>query len=133
MFDLYGNDRLVAWKNFRDSLETSESPFEDTTIFWCHAPFVNQYLNLENPESWPDPWQLILDNKFDDLAITLAMLYTIKLTERFKNSTFEIRQVENSKKTFLVIDNDVVLNFEYRTVNTLDELKPLDSKGIWKI
>ena len=133
MFDLYGNDRLAAWKNFRDSLETSESPFEDTTTFWCHAPFVNQYLNLENPKSWPDPWQLILDNKFDDLAITLAMLYTIKLTERFKNSTFEIRQVENSKKTFLVIDNDVVLNFEYRTVNTLDELKPLDSKGIWKI
>ncbi len=80
MFDLHGTERLIEWKKFRDSLETDESPLIRVADLWSKAPFVNSYLNPKNPTEWPDPWQLILDLKLDDLAICLGMLYTIKLT-----------------------------------------------------
>ena len=45
MFDLYDNDRLIKWKQFRDSIETSQTPLEDVAHLWSRAPFVSSYLN----------------------------------------------------------------------------------------
>jgi hypothetical protein len=127
IFDLYGTDRLAEWKKFRNHLEVSERPFEDLSKFWSTAPFVSLYLNPNNSSSWPDPWQLILDGKFDDLAISLGMLYTLKLTERFKNSQFELRQtLEKTPKSFLVVDNSIILNWKYREITPIFELKNIE-------
>lgn len=120
MFDLYGNDRLTAWKKFRNNLETSSQPFEDVSEFWSKAPFVNQFLDRHDPKSWPDPWHLIIDGKFDDLAICLGMLYTLKLTQRFTGSVYEIHISMPDHNTqdhfFLVVDRSKVLNLAYREV-----------------
>ena len=132
MFDLYSTDRLTEWKNFRDRLEHSERPLQDLVELWSRAPFVNLYLNPSNPSSWPDPWKLILDGKFDDLAISLGMLYTVKLTERFKDSHCELRQtLEKAPKSFLVIDNSSILNWQYRSVSCQDDLVGVESKVVW--
>lgn len=90
MFNCYDNERLVEWKRFRDSLETSQTPFDDVINFWSHAPFVANYLDPDDSGSWPDPWHLIIDGKFDDLAICLGMLYTLQLTQRFMLTKYEI-------------------------------------------
>jgi hypothetical protein len=132
VFDLYGTDRLTEWKRFRDSLEISETPFNDLAEFWSRAPFVNRYLNPNDASSWPDPWKLILDGNFDDLAISLGMLYTIQLTERFRNSVCEIKQtLEKDPKSFLVIDNSSILNWQYRSVCRLDDLDDLETRVVW--
>ncbi len=120
MFDRYGTDRLADWKKFRDSLETSSTPFEDVAIFWGRAPFVNLYLDPQKPSLWPDPWHLVMEGKYDDLAICLGMLYTIKLTQRFMDTKCEIHKSESVEKKdlrfFLVIDNKHILNMEYQRV-----------------
>lgn len=119
MFDLSGNERLAAWKFFRNTLETSPQPLESVADFWAKAPFVSSYLNPLDPESWPDPWHLILDNRYDDLAIALGMLYTILLTDRFSSSNLEIYMTVNNKKNplyFLLVDNLSILNYEYRAI-----------------
>ena len=132
LFDIHGNERLLEWKKFRDHLETSNTPFEDLAVLWSQAPFVNRYLNPFNYKSWPGPWKLLIDGQFDDLAISLGMLYTIQLTERFKNSKFEIRQTfDQSPKSFLIIDDSVVLNWEYRTVTSLNNLGNTEFRVIW--
>lgn len=124
MFDRYGTDRLADWKKFRDSLETSPTPFEDVAIFWSRAPFVNLYLDPQNTSSWPNPWQLVMEGKYDDLAICLGMLYTIKLTQRFMTTQCEIHKSESNKnkdlKFFLVVDNKHILNMEYKRVLGVD-------------
>jgi hypothetical protein len=123
VFDRYGTDRLADWKKFRDSLETSPTPFEDVAIFWSRAPFVNLYLDPQKPSLWPDPWHLVMEGKYDDLAICLGMLYTIKLTQRFMDTTCEIHKSESVEKKdlrfFLVIDNKHILNMEYQRVLTV--------------
>lgn len=135
MFDLHGNERLIKWKQFRDSIELSNSPFEDVADFWSHAPFVSPYLPPSNPDSWPDPWQLIAVGRFDELAIVIGMLYTIKLTQRFMDSKCEIHTTILSKEKepiyMLIIDNQHVINFEYRTVSSIKVLENIETSLIW--
>ena len=136
MFDQYGTSRLTEWKEFRNKLELSNSPLEDVAEFWGNAPFINPYLNPTNPTEWPDPWHLILDNRYDDLAITLGMLYTIKLTQRFMKANCEIHTSmlpnEKSPKYFLVVDHSKVLNLEYKNVVDFDKLGDIQTNMVWQ-
>jgi len=133
VFNLYGNERLTEWKTFRDSLETSKTPYQDVAMMWSRAPFVNSYLDPKSPETWPDPWHLVLDGKFDDLAIALGMLYTLKLTRRFMESKFEIHMSmlnEIEKKYILIVDDSYILNWEFRQVKETKDLT-LKTSLLW--
>ena len=135
MFSLYGNDRLTHWKKFRNSLESSNTPLEDVINFWSLAPFVSPYLNPQNPAEWPDAWHLILDDRFDDLAIVLGMLYTIKLTTRFMETQCEIHTSMFPKEKYprylLIVDNKHVLNFEYGCISGIEKLTEIETSLIW--
>jgi hypothetical protein len=134
VFDLSAQDRLTEWRRFREKLENSDTPLEDVAQFWSKAPFVSSYLNPTEPKQWPDPWHLVMDNKLDDLAIVLGMLYTLKLTQRFMNNHFEIHMSTSKnlkeKNYFLVVENQV-LNLEYKSVRPINELANLDTSKIW--
>lgn len=133
MFDLFGNERLIEWKNFRTKLEHSQTPFEDVLEFWSRAPFVNPYLDPSDAKSWPDPWHLILDGKFDDLAISLGIVYTLKLTQRFMVEDFEIHMSipfkEKDPRYYLRIKH-AVFDIQRRSI-MYSELFPEDTKIIW--
>lgn len=132
MFDLFDTEKLKSWREFRLSLETSATPFQDVALLWSKAPFVNRYLNPHNPNSWPDPWKLIMDGKFDDLAICLGMCYTLQLTERFTSDKFEIHMsiLPEGEQYMLVVNDREVLNLEPRTVLSATDL-PDNSIKIW--
>jgi hypothetical protein len=137
VFDLFGNDRLAKWKQIRDQIEIELDPLQTVSDLWARAPLVNPFLDHSNAESWPDPWHLIMDDRYDDLAICLGMLYTLKLTQRFMGSRYEIHMSINSHKKeslyFLVVNGESVLNLCYRKVFTIDELKDIDSNIIWSL
>lgn len=134
MFDTHGVDRLTEWKRFRDRLEISPNPLADLAEFWSRAPFVNSYLDENNPTKWPDPWHLVLDERLDDLAIALGMLYTLKLTQRFMDSDCEIHMSMLPDKTncyFLLVDNKYVLNYRYKEVVDASELKDIKTNKLY--
>ena len=136
MFDRHGTDRIAAWKQFRDTLEISDHPLEDVAELWSHAPFVSAYLDPYSPQQWPDPWQLILDLRLDDLAIALGMLYTIKLTQRFIKTKCEIHMLmipgKNETEFVLIVDDAHVLNHACRTVCSVEEIKDFAASIIWQ-
>lgn len=135
MFDLYGTERLTEWKRFRDSLEQDDQPLTKVADLWAKAPFVNPYLDPNNPSEWPDPWHLVLDLKLDDLAICLGMLYTLKLTQRFIGIQCEIHTSmlpeDFNKKFFLVVDQKYVLNYTPRKVDSANVLNQIRTDKIW--
>lgn len=135
MFNKYGTERLADWKQFREELEQSQTPFQDVVDFWSPAPFVSPYLNPEDPNEWPDPWHLVLDSRLDDLAIALGMLYTIKLTARFMNTKCEIHKSmlpeDKEPRYFLIVDQQHVLNFEYRKVLDYQSISHLKTTLLW--
>jgi hypothetical protein len=124
VFDLRDNERLIEWKKFRDSLEHNQSPLQEVADFWSMAPFVSRYLDPSDPGTWPDPWHLILDGKFDDLAICLGMLYTLQLTQRFMHSRYEIHMsITPEIKAplfYLAVDQCFILNYTYKRVVEYD-------------
>lgn len=134
MFDAHGVDRLTEWKRFRDNLEVSQTPLEDLAEFWSRAPFVSPYLDENNPTEWPDPWHLVLDERLDDLAIALGMLYTLRLTKRFMGCECEIHKSMLPDKTechFLLVDSKYVLNYRYREVVDASELNGIESNKLF--
>jgi hypothetical protein len=95
--------QFTIWKKFRENLEKSETPLEDTIKFWARAPLVNKHLDPYRSEIWPDPWQIIKDGKYNELTINLMIGHTLRLTKRFDEKEISIR-------TYLDIDNKVVYN-----------------------
>ena len=136
MFNLSKTDRLTEWKRVRDQIESSETPLELVAELWAAAPFVSPYLNPQNPTEWPDPWHLVMDMRLDELAISLGMLYTIKLTQRFMATPCEIHTFMPSKESdpnyILIVNNQCVLNYEPRLVHDLKVLSELQTNTIWR-
>lgn len=134
MFDTHGVDRLSEWKRFRDRLETSPNPLEELADFWSRAPFVNSYLDENNPKEWPDPWHLVLDERLDDLAIALGMLYTLKLTQRFMDTKCEIHMSmlpNNTTSHWLLVEDKYVLNYKYKEVVDASELDNVTTSKLY--
>lgn len=135
MFDLHGNERLIEWRNFRNKIETSSTPLEDSIEFWRKAPFVSTYLDPTRSDTWPDPWHLIIDGKFDDLAICLGIMYTLKLTQRFMNERFEIHMAmcENTiPDYYLAVGKDHVLNCSKSMVQDYGFISQIKASMIWQ-
>ena len=99
MFKLSAEDRLRSWRDFRSSLEmqTLEQALHSTAELWARAPFSPYYLDINDSDNWPDPWQLINENYYCDIAKCLGIIYTIALTTHRNDLTVEFRNYSDPK------------------------------------
>lgn len=117
MFHFSLDDRLSSWADLRLSLEKSPTPFEDVWGFWKGAPFVpyNHKVDPYNQRSWPSPWEIIVDNRYDDFTRALMIGWSLKLTKRFKENQIEVRTlVDNERKTgynVVFVDDIMAINY----------------------
>lgn len=98
---------------------------ECTSHLWCYAPFVNRYLvNLE-VKDWPDPWELVYENHYCDLAKALAMLYTLYLSDHRPSLELQIFRDQNTGGKFNLVFVDggkYVLNYRYDEVVNREQI-----------
>lgn len=82
MFNARPDSRLGLWKKFREQLGllTLNQAVQEVNDFWQKCPFIPFFLEYDGVDNWPDPWQLITENYYCDLAKSLGMLYTLHLT-----------------------------------------------------
>lgn len=113
MFEKKFEDRMSVWQDFRNSLETSDTPFQDVINFYRRAPLVSIHTDPWNPESWPDPWQLLDENQYCDFCTVLGWCYSLQLTDRFKGSSFEIHITtdNNLGYGYLLAVDDTILGY----------------------
>lgn len=102
MFQQPAEGRLRSWREFRTTLESLsiENALAQTAEFWARAPFVPYNLDNTEPNTWPDPWTLIEENHYCDLAKCLGIVYTMLLTGHRKNLDFEIRVYQDTKTKY---------------------------------
>jgi hypothetical protein len=126
MWELNAQERLQTWRRLRqsyDQLDFEQSLLETTRI-WSYAPYVNHYLDYQEPQTWPDPWNLLAENYYCDLAKTLGMLYTLYLSRHGPEHSYAVKiavQPENKEIYNLVwIDQGkYILNLDFaEVVNT---------------
>lgn len=77
--------QLFAWAQFRQTLETAEDPINDTIKYWNRIPTTARCIDPYNTDTWPTPWELIEENAYCQFGKLLAIAYTLKLTDRFKD------------------------------------------------
>jgi hypothetical protein len=133
MFNKKYEERLQAWKDFRDSLEEAEDPFRQVIEFYSTAPLTRFSCDPWDRETWADPWQLLEENQYCEFGIVLGMCYSLQLTDRFKGSNFEIHISTNNKKSethYLLFADDAVLGYESDVVLREDLSKDLKSQTI---
>jgi hypothetical protein len=102
MFKLSTSDRLSRWKTFRlhiSNLSLDEA-ITETQELWDKCPFCPFYLEVEKPESWPEPWQLLTDNYYCDVAKCLGIVYTLYFSQHLNKIDPEIRVYYDSKTRY---------------------------------
>lgn len=122
MFKLSADERLHRWRAFRKQLDTLtlDEAVAATNELWSHCPFSPYYLDATDPKSWPDPWTLLTENWYCDVAKALGMLYTIKYTKHnpaveFRiyhapatNYDYHLAWIDDGKYVLNLEDNEVV-------------------------
>lgn len=75
-------ERLPAWHHLRQQVagQDTESALLAINDWWWQAPMVNHTIYWNDLDCWPDPWQLLAQSGFCDLARALGMLYTVMMS-----------------------------------------------------
>jgi len=114
VFGIKYEKRLKEWIDFREDLEIDPDPLNKVIDNYENAPRSNMQTDPWTPEMWPNPWELISENQYDDFCRVLGMCYSLQLTERFKDCNFEIHigiDRERSRTVFLLMINDIVIGW----------------------
>ena len=123
-FNGRSEQRILAWREFRQQLNSWPADIQTVVDVWSKAPTTN-YLTQDNPHEWPEAWQLVSDNLYCDIGIALGMFYTLYYSSYPQKDTMRLRGYKlrsSHKEVNLVLceGEKYVLNYEYgRVVNTL--------------
>jgi hypothetical protein len=118
--------RLESWTALRDSCQTLDSCVVLKTInhWWFNTPWKPYYLHWDDQPTWPDPWQLLSDNIYCDLARGLGILYTISLLDRADLTSAKLVLTDEGTNLVLVEKEKYILNWDQdNVVNTFQEVK----------
>lgn len=130
--------RLQDWFQLRESVSKLTLQEQCVTIdkWWQRAPLVNHYLHPHDIDNWPDPWELLSENTYCELARALGMCYTLLLLG-VSNVELVLAKNDTSEDVVLVLVNDAkyVMNYWPDTVisNNLNDFKVVEKIDIKKI
>lgn len=123
---LHGSKHLLkSWRTLRQQLTNELIDTEQLKLvvkFWSLAPLSFISLNWDDPTNWPDPWQLIHSQMFDESSISLAMFYTLFLSKdgRWATNRLSLILAKDSQRQIqriiLKVDDRYYLNLDYNFV-----------------
>jgi hypothetical protein len=119
-------DRLESWADLRTSVQTQpiEQALALINSWWFCSPWRPYYLHWDDQPNWPNPWQLLNDNVYCDLARALGIVYTISLMDRADMVDAELVLTNEGDNLVLVAKEKYILNWNpVSVVNTFQEVK----------
>jgi len=114
--------RLTSWNRLRDQCQNlpAQSALENINAWWFRAPWRAYYLHWDDQATWPDPWQLLSDDIYCELARGLGILYSITLLDRADLTPAELVLTQDDVNLVQVAKEKYILNWSADTVvNTI--------------
>jgi hypothetical protein len=110
--------RLESWNLLRDRCQhfSLKSALDEINCWWFNAPWQPYYLHWDDQPAWPDPWQLLSDNVYCEVARGLGILYTITLLDREDLTSASLVLTQTGHNLVLVDQTKYILNWEADTV-----------------
>jgi hypothetical protein len=118
--------RLNSWNLLREQCQHQpiKSALEHINAWWFRAPWRPYYLHWDDQTVWPDPWQLLSDNVYCDVARGLGILYTVTLLDRVDMAPADLILTRSGHNLVQVTKEKYILNWEADSiVNTNQEVK----------
>lgn len=130
--------RLQDWFQLRKSVINLPIEQQCITIdeWWQRAPLVTHHLHPLDMDNWPDPWELLSENTYCEVARALGMCYTLLLLDI---SDVEMVLATNNigeDVVLVLVDNaKYILNYWPNTVvnNNLRDFKVVSKIDLDKI
>jgi hypothetical protein len=119
-------DRLESWTALRSQSQnvSIDSALMAINDWWLSTPWHSYHLHWDDMAEWPDPWQLLSDNIYCDVARGLGILYTITLLDRKDLASAKLVLTDQGHNLVLLDQTKYILNWEKNTiVNTNQEIK----------
>lgn len=110
---------LKNWYELRNKLKTEDlqTICIEVDNFWQRVPLVNHYLHSDFVEDWPNPWELLAENHYCNVARGLGMFYTLHLLGINNIDFVEALDHNNDSVALLLVDNaKYILNYWPNTV-----------------
>lgn len=107
------DQRLSDWNALRQSAQSLplESALMAINQWWYKSPWKPYYLHWDDQHQWPDPWLLLSDNVYCDVARSLGILYTISLLDRADMTPAEMVLTEDGYNLVQVGKEKYILNW----------------------
>lgn len=120
--NVFQNDyetRLKEWHNLKESVINLDTQSKCVQIdnWWQKAPIVTHYLHTHSISTWPDPWELLVENEYCYVARALGMCYTLYMTDvKDFEMANAVDQMGNDVVLVLVDNAKYILNYWPDTV-----------------
>jgi len=118
--------RLTSWNQLRNQCQSLslDSALDQINSWWFRAPWRPYYLHWDDSDTWPDPWQLLSDDIYCEVARGLGILYTISLLDRADMADAALVLTDSGHNLVLVSKEKYILNWGLDAiVNTIQEVK----------
>jgi hypothetical protein len=118
--------RLASWTQLRNHCQNLplESALAAVNIWWFNSPWRPYYLHWDDQSNWPDPWQLLSDDVYCDLARGLGIVYTISMLDRVDMAPVTLVLTDDDINLVQVAKEKYILNWEAeQIVNTFTKVK----------
>lgn len=110
-------ERLSAWYHLRQQVH--DQPLETALLqindWWWRAPIVTKSMTWRDVQTWPDPWDLIGQSGYCDLARALGMLYTVMMLARQDVDSLELVETEDNNLV-LINHGKYIMNWSPGTI-----------------
>ena len=125
-----GKERLKNWRDFRREIKgfTDDEQIWAINDWWNEAPLVNWVIDWDDPQGWPNAWELVHGGDFCRSTIALLMDQTLanEPSERWTNDRRElwlIRDTENHiQHLVLLVDGKYILNYDAKDIRNIENI-----------
>jgi hypothetical protein len=110
--------RLASWSFLRKQCQNLpvDTALVQINAWWFNSPWRPYYLHWDDQTAWPDPWQLLSDNVYCEVARGLGILYTITLLDRADMAPAHLVLTDSGRNLVLVAKEKYILNWDADTI-----------------
>ena len=110
--------RLESWAALRDQVQ--HLPLQESlhliNQWWFNSPWQAYYLHWDDQPRWPDPWQLLSDNVFCEVARGLGILYTISMINHPEIASADLVTTKEGYNLVRINKGIYILNWDKDTI-----------------